>query len=284
MRPGHLQYLARDEVLARAVALHDGGHHVLGHVGVVGQQLLGVLGEAVAAVAERRVVVVRPYPRVEAHPVYDGAGVQALDLGVGVQLVEVAHPESEVRVGEELDGLGLLQPHEQRGDVLLNGPLPEQAGELAGRALQERYVGYGLYRAVLLLKPWAVYRLRYPNDDAAGIQIVIKRLALAQELGGEEQVQPPHATLPVPYVEAAAVAHGDCGLDDHHSVGVHLQHQVDDLLHVGGVEVVPHRVVVRRCGDDHEVGAGVGLPAVEGSRQVEGLLRQVSLDVLVLYR
>ena len=158
-----------------------------------------------------------------------------------------------------------------------------QSGKGVRGLLQERDVGDGLYRAVLLLKPWAVYHFRYSHDDAAGIQIVIKRLALAQELGGEEQVQPPHATLPVPYVEAAAVAHRDGGLDDHHSVGVRLQHQVDDLLHVGGVEVVPHRVVVRRCGDDHEVGAGVGAASVECRRQVEGFLRKVFLNVLVLY-
>ena len=158
MRPGHLQYLARDEVLARAVALHDGSHHVLGHVGVVGQQLLGVLGEAVAAVAERRVIVVRPYPRVEAHPVYDGAGVKPLDLGVGVQLVEVAHPEGEVRVGEELDGLGLLQPHEQHGDVLLQRSLQQQSGKGMRGLLQERDVGDGLYRAVLLLLGLGILR------------------------------------------------------------------------------------------------------------------------------
>ena len=41
------QHSVGDVVLARAVALDDGGHHVLGHVGVVGQELLGVLGQAV---------------------------------------------------------------------------------------------------------------------------------------------------------------------------------------------------------------------------------------------
>ena len=60
------QYGIGDVVLARAVALDDGGHHVLGHVGVVGQELLGVLGQAIAAVAEGGVVVVRADARVEA--------------------------------------------------------------------------------------------------------------------------------------------------------------------------------------------------------------------------
>ena len=39
----------------------------MGYVAVVGQELLGILGEAVATVAEGRVVVVVAYPGVEAH-------------------------------------------------------------------------------------------------------------------------------------------------------------------------------------------------------------------------
>lgn len=50
--PYHLQYLVCHEVLAGAVGLHDGLDQVLRHVPVVGEQLLGVLGQAVAAVAE----------------------------------------------------------------------------------------------------------------------------------------------------------------------------------------------------------------------------------------
>ena len=46
--PHHLQHLVGHEVLARAVGVHDGLDQVLRHVLVVGQQLLGVLGQAVA--------------------------------------------------------------------------------------------------------------------------------------------------------------------------------------------------------------------------------------------
>ena len=135
VRPGHFQDLPGDEILPRAVAFHDRGHHVLRYVLVVREQLLGVLGEAVAAVAERRVVVVRADPRVKAHAPDDGRGVQALDLRIGVKLVEVAHPEREICVGEELDRLGLLKAHVKRGDVLLYGALLQQGRELAGGAL-----------------------------------------------------------------------------------------------------------------------------------------------------
>ena len=70
--PGHPQHLTRDEVLARAVALHYRGHHVLGHVLVVCKELLRVLREAVSAVAEGRVVVMSTDPRVQADALDDG--------------------------------------------------------------------------------------------------------------------------------------------------------------------------------------------------------------------
>ena len=281
---GHSEYLARDEVLPRAVALHYSRHHVLGHVLVVCQKLLRVLREAVAAVAEGRVVVMSPDPRVQADALDDGGRVQALDLGVGVQFVEVAHAEGQVRVREELHRLRLLKPHVQRGDVLLYSTFLKQFRERMRGLLKERYVGQSADGLVLLRELRMFDYLGYAHDDAARIEVVVKGLALTQELGGEYQVQPFQPLLPVLYVEAAAVAHGDGGLDDHHGGGIDLQHQVDDLLHVRGVEVVPDRVVVRRGRDDDELRVRVCLASVEGGRQVQGLLRQVLLDVFVLDR
>ena len=81
-----------DEVLARTVRFDDRMDQVLRHVAVVGEQLLGVLGQTVAAVAERRVVVMVADARVEADAVDDLARVQPMRLGIGVQLVEVGEP------------------------------------------------------------------------------------------------------------------------------------------------------------------------------------------------
>ena len=150
--------------------------------------------------------------------------------------------------------------------------------------LQERYVGQSADGLVLLRELRMFDYLRYAHDDAARIEVVVKGLALTQELRGEYQVQTPQALPPVLHVEAPAVAHRDGGLDDHHGGGIDLQHQVDDLLHVRGVEVVPDRVVVRRGRDDDQLGVRVGPAPVQGGRQVQGLLRQVLLDVLVLNR
>ena len=68
--------LAGDVVLSGAVGVDDGLDQVLRHVLVVGQQLLGVLGQAVAAVAEAGVVVMAADARLQAHALDDLRGIQ----------------------------------------------------------------------------------------------------------------------------------------------------------------------------------------------------------------
>lgn len=48
----HFEYPVGDEVLAGAVALNDCRHHALRHISIVGEQLLGILWKAIAAVAK----------------------------------------------------------------------------------------------------------------------------------------------------------------------------------------------------------------------------------------
>ena len=293
------QHLVGDVVLAGAVALDDGAYHVLGNVLKVGQKLLGVLRQAVAAVAEAGVVVVLADARVEADAVDDGLGVEALDFGVCVEFVEVADAQGKVGVGEELDGFGLLHAHEEGVDVLLDGTLLEQVGEDGGLA---GGIGTadGLDGGVLFGETGSVgiYDGGIAHDDAAGIEVVVEGLALAKELGREEQVE--LVVLKFGLVEelqrildeeAAGVAYGYGALDDHDGVGVDAEDQVDDLLDVTGVEEVLLGIVVGGGCDDDEVGVAVGGGSVEGRLQVEPdriagsvLACEVFLDVIVLYR
>ena len=104
--PGQLQHAIGDKILARAVTFDNGFDQVLRYVLVVGQQLLCVLGQAVAAVAKTGVVVEIPDARVEADTSDDLPCVQALHLGVGIQLVKVGHAQGQVGIGEQLDGFG----------------------------------------------------------------------------------------------------------------------------------------------------------------------------------
>ena len=250
VEPCFPEYPVSDEVLASAVAVYYRLDKVLRNVRIVRKELLRVLREAVPAVAEGWVVVEVPDAGVEAHALDYRVGVQALHLRIGVELVEVAHPQSEVRVGEELHRLSLGQSHIKGLDVLLQRALLQQGGELVRCTVQ------------------TVIPLRAPHYDAARVEVVVQGLALTQELRGEDDVPGPCLAA-----DALGVSHRYRALYDHDSLGVDLHDQVYDLLHVARVEVVPHRVVVGRGRYDHVVGIPVGGLPVQGGHQVQVLLR-----------
>ena len=147
--------------------------------------------------------------RLQAHAVDDVAGVEAADLAVGVELVEIGHTQRQVGVGEELHGLGLGGAQHELRDALRAvgvhalelcgvGALREQAGEALGSR-----DGLGVV-------------LRRAHHDAAGVQVVVECLALAQELRAEKD---PAVTEPI--AQARGVADGDGRLDDDPGVRVH---------------------------------------------------------------
>ena len=273
--PHHLQHLVGDEVLAGAVGLDDGLDQVLRHVFIICQQLLGVLGQAVAAVSEAGVVVVAADARLQAHAVDDVAGVEAADLAVGVELVEVGHAQRQVGVGEELDGLGLGGAQHELGDAF--GAVGVHAFQLGGvGALGEQACeALGGRDGVGVL-------LGRAHHDAAGVQVVVEGLALAQELGAEEDL-----AVAQPLAQARGVADGDGRLDDDPGVRVHGANGGDGGLDGARVEEVPVRVIVRRRRDHGVVGARICLGHVDGGVQVEFALprlglRQEALDLVVL--
>ena len=237
-----------DIVLARAVGLHDGGHHVLGHVLVVGEQLLRIFREAVATIAEGGVVVVGAHAGVQAHALDDARGVQAPGARVGVELVEVGDAQREERVGEELHGLGLGGAHDEHGGLVLRA-LGEQVREAPGclHGLRVGLVG--------------------AHDDAGGVEVVVEGPPLAQELGAEED-----ATIAQALAQLRGVADGDGGLHDDPRLGARRADGGHGRLHARGVEEVARRVVVRRGGHDGEVDALVPLPRVQRRRERERAL------------
>lgn len=91
-----------DEILPGAIAFHDRLDQIFRHVLIVCQKLLGILGQTVAAIAEGWVVVVVADARIEAHAFDDRRGLQALNLGVGIQFIELADTERQVSVYEQL--------------------------------------------------------------------------------------------------------------------------------------------------------------------------------------
>ena len=81
----------------------------------------------------------------------------------------------------------------------------------------------------------------------------MQSLALAQELGEEQQVELLDALCRRFHVKAAAIAHRDGGLDDHDGIRVDTEDKVDDILDAVCVEEILYRVVVCRRGYHHKV-------------------------------
>ena len=237
---GHFEYAVGDEVFARGVRVDDGAHEVLGHVLVVGQELLGVLRQAVAAVAERGVVVHVADAGVETHAVDDLLGVEAFHLGVGVELVEVADAQGEVGVGKQFHGLGFGGAHEEGVDVGLERALLEEGGEGAGGFVQVR-VAFGA-----------------SHDDARGIEVVVEGFAFAEKFGGEEEVAAVEALA-----QLRGVAYGNSTFDYNDGAIIDAHHFAHHAFDGRSVEEVAMHVVVRRSSDHYEVGFCISFCSVE---------------------
>lgn len=213
-------------MFAGHVGFDDGFNEVLGNVFVVGEELFGVFGEAVATVAKRRVVVVGADTGVERDAIDDVFGVETFGLGVGVEFVEVGDAEGEVGVGEEFDGFGFGAVHEDDGGVFLLAGVEEEVRKSLG--------GFGIGA----------------DDDAGGVEVVVEGFAFAEEFRGEEDIFDA-----IFLADGFDVANRDGGFDDHGDVFVPVfEGFFDDVFDGGGVEEVAFVVVVGRGGDDDKVG------------------------------
>ena len=204
--------------------------------------------------------------RVEAYALDDGLCVETLHLSVSIKLIEVAHTQCEVSIGEELHSLSLGKSHEERVDILLQRTFLQQCGK----------------RACCLVKAVGMVGKvgrRTSYDDAARVKIVVQSLALTKEFGREYKAK----VSAILFIKSCAVAHGDGALYYHHGIGIHFSHEIDDLLHVRSVKVVLHRIIIGRRGYNHEVGIAVSVATVERSYEIELLLGEVFLNIVVLY-
>ena len=91
------------ETFAGFIRFDNSPDEVLRNIIIVGEQLLRILGQAVASVPEGGIVVVVANTRIEAHAFDNLPRVQPLRLRIGVQLVEERHPQRQISVSEQLD-------------------------------------------------------------------------------------------------------------------------------------------------------------------------------------
>ena len=199
--------------------------------------------------------------RIKADTVDDLLRIQPLALGVCIQLVEIGDPQRQIRVGEQLDGLRLGEAHEQRINVFLDGALLQQRRELVRGLRQAR-----------------VAQIRAHND-AARVQIVVKRLALAQELRAEDDVLAAELLT-----RACSVANRNGRLNDHDGIRVVLHNQLDHSLDRARIEALRVAVVVCRSRYNNKVRIRVRSLCIQRCSQIQFFLCEILLDVFILNR
>ena len=259
-----------DEVLANGVGLDDSFDHCLGDIPIVGKQLLSVLGQAVAAIAKGRVVVVAANAGIHADAVNDLLGVESFSLCVCVQLVEIGDAHGEICVGEELDRFRFRGISDQDRNVLrlLTGSLFLCSCAFKKKVREHlRFFVLGLVGA-------------YHN--AARVEVVVESLGLAKEFRTENDV------VDVIFCpDRVGIADRNGGLDDHQNVGVDSQGLLDRVLHCRCVKKVMHIIVIgRRCDDDKLRGTICG-SLIRSRVEIEGALAisclgKEPLDLIIL--
>ena len=111
-----------------------------------------------------------------------------------------------------------------------------------------------------------------PDDYTTRVKVIIKCLALPQELRGEDDLRDHHLeaavgkALPVAELLPHAFREPDrySGFHDHHGIRIDFQNQFDYLLYMGSVEEVLLGIVVGRCRNDHKLSVPVSRTTVEG--------------------
>ncbi len=150
--------------------------------------------------------------------------IKPLDFGIGVEFIEIAHTEGQIGVGKQFHRLSLFHAHEQHRDVGFYRPLRKQGSKLPGRCFESLQIGNLPDSIVFGLELGLIDQLGVTHDYAAGVKVVIKGFAFAQELRRKQQVELLHTQPGISQVEAAAIAHGDCRFNHHHRVGIDTQH------------------------------------------------------------
>jgi hypothetical protein len=219
---------------------------------IVREELLRVFREAVAAVAERRIPVVRADAGVETDALDNLAGVEPLAHRVGVELIKERDTHREVGVREKLDRLGFGGIREKHRHVLILSPFNEEGRE-----------DMGLVAVVT-------------DHDAGGVEVIVERVPLAEELRNEDHVLNPEA-----FFECRGVAHRNRRLDDDRGVRVDREDVIDHGLHGRRIKEIRLRVVIRRRRDHHEVRSLVRFLFIGRRAEVKGFGREEFLDLAV---
>ncbi len=107
-------------VFSRPVCVYDCGNNVIWYIVKIRAKLLCVFWQTVAAIAKRRIVVVRTDSRVKPYALNNLLRVKSAHLRISVKFVKIRYAKRKVRVGKQLDGLRLRRPRKKRRNVLFD--------------------------------------------------------------------------------------------------------------------------------------------------------------------
>ncbi|MNT23240.1 hypothetical protein D3C72_1586520 [compost metagenome] len=68
-------------------------------------------------------------PWVQPHPFDDLATIQAMGLGIGIQLIEIGDPHGKIGIGEQFDRFSFRAVGQEERHTLLDGPPLQEGGE-----------------------------------------------------------------------------------------------------------------------------------------------------------
>ena len=204
--------------------------------------------------------------RVEADTADDLGGVEATRFRIGVELVEIRDTQREERVREQFDRLRLRRATDEFGDA--HRAIGVHSLMLLGRRTLRKQVREGVRGG-----DGRVIIHRRAHDDARRVQVVIERMALAQELRGEDDL-----LVTGLLTQLRRVADRNRRLDDDPAIRVVFADRLDRGLDARRVEVVLLRIIIRRRRDDGVFGSSVRDRRIDGRLEIK-VHRAVALAV-----
>ena len=250
------QHFFRYEIFSGAVGIYNSLNQILRHILIIGQELLRILGQAVTTVAEGRIVVMHPDPRIQAHSVDDALGIQPVNFRIGVQLIKIGNPKGQIGIGKKLDCLRLRRLHIKRSDLFFDGALLQKSGKNPGSRF---HLGI----------------LRLPShNDSGRIEVVIQCPPLPQKFRRKQKI-----LALILFLHPQSKSHRNRRLDNHHRIRTAFLYKLNHLLHGTGIKIVFYRIIVGWRGDDDKIRLPIRFFCIGGGCQIQLFFPQICLNL-----
>ena len=93
-----------------------------------------------------------------------------------------------------------------------------------------------------------------------------------------------HKLESILHIKRTAIPNRNGWFNDHHGIRIDVQYQIDHILYMMCIEVIPQRIIIGGSRNDNEIGITISRLAIKRSSQVQIFLSEISLDILILNR